>query len=494
MKKRTIKIKKKSISKARITNKMIIKCFACFMVIFGILYFAKYMLLQNQINNKKDEVGYIATISFDKISVDMQIVETKLKSIIDFSIDAKGNINDFERASTTIIGNDDVSCVALAPKGIVQNVYPYAGNEKFIGYDFRDISSVANSTEVFTINSDQTITTICGPYLFKNGKTFLIVKVPVLLKNENSTPELWGYACAFIDYPKSLMEVGFDDLIEQKYNYKLYRNDINNNERILLSSQKVIEQGVVIQRGIFNEMWNISIEPENGWYSKGQSILQSIVILIISILVSIIIFDYFRLKETGKTLTRFVNIDTLTGVFSRKYFFDYVEAEIQRNKRFGICYIDVDKFKEVNDQYGHEIGDRLLLEIGKRIQECIRRNDFVSRIGGDEFVIFINDINDEFVGELILKRLMNTMKEPFAFNNIILQNTLSVGYSIFPVDGGSVEELIQNADKYMYNMKEKNHREVHIKHMIKHNKMNYAKKNDDKWSEIAIVFDRYVVV
>jgi len=479
MKKNTIKTKEKTISKTRITKRMIIKTIIYFVIIFGVLDSTKYLIFQSQINNKKNIVGYNSTITFDKISVDMQIIETQTKSIIDFSIDSKGNITNFERAAATILGNDNVSCVALAPKGIVQYAYPYVGNESLIGYDFEDSANGENNIEALTNNNEQNITTIYGPYLYKNGKTYLIVKAPVLLENEDSTTQLWGYVCAFIDFPKSLMEAGFGSLIEQKYNYKLYRNDINNQERIILSSPKnYIKQGKIVQRDIFNETWKVSIEPENGWYDKSQYILETFIVLIISILASIIFFDYLRLKDTGKILTRFVNIDTLTGVFSRKYFFDYVEAEIGRKKRFGICYIDVDKFKEVNDLYGHEIGDRLLVEIGKRIQECIRKNDFVSRIGGDEFAIFMNDINDEFVGDIILERLMNTMEDPFEYRTVILQSTLSVGYSIFPEDGSSIEELIQNADRYMYNMKEKNHREIHIKHMIKHNKMNHAKKND----------------
>ncbi|WP_170841469.1 sensor domain-containing diguanylate cyclase [[Clostridium] fimetarium] len=476
MKEKSIKIKDKSISKTRITKRMIVRSFVCFIIIFGILDLTIYMISQNQINSKKDTAGYIAAISFDKISVNMQMIETKIKTIIGFSIDIKGNITDFERAATSIIGNDNVSCVALAPNGIIQYAYPYAGNESLIGFDFQDSSIDTNNIEAFANDNNQIITTICGPHLFLNGKTYLIVKVPVLLENVDSTTQLWGYACAFIDFPKSLMNAGFNSLIEQKYNYKLYRNDINNIERIMLSfQQKNIKQGIIIHREVFNQTWNILIEPESGWYNKERYILESIVMLIISILSSIIILDYFRLKDTGKALTRFVNIDTLTGVFSRRYFFDYVEAEIGRNRRFGICYIDVDNFKQVNDQYGHEIGDKLLLEIGKRLQVCIRKNDFVARLGGDEFVIYMNDINDEFIGELILKRVLDAMEIPFEYKNIVLQNTLSIGYSIFPEDGSSIVELIQNADRYMYNMKKKNHREIKIKQIMKHNKINHSK-------------------
>ena len=70
------------------------------------------------------------------------------------------------------------------------------------------------------------------------------------------------------------------------------------------------------------------------------------------------------------------------------------------------------------------------------------------------------------------------MDKPFEFKNIILQNSLSVGYSLFPKDGSNIEELIHNADRYMYKMKLKNHRDIHIKHMIKHSKMNHVKIND----------------
>jgi len=183
MKKNTIKKMEKSISKTRITKRMIIRSFICFIIIFGTLNLTKYMFLQTQINNKKNAVGFIATITFDKISVDMQITETKIKSMIDFSIDAKGNITNFERAATTILENDNVSCVALAPKGIIQYAYPYAGNQSFIGYNFEDSLTDENNTIALADDNEENSSTICGPYLFENGKTYLIVKVPILLEN-----------------------------------------------------------------------------------------------------------------------------------------------------------------------------------------------------------------------------------------------------------------------------------------------------------------------
>lgn len=452
-----INITEKRILKTRITKSMIIKSIIYFLLIFCALAGSRYMMLKNEIEDKKNTAEYITTVAFNKISLQMEAVQDKIKTIIKFCVDSQGNVSEFDSETASVINTNYINCVVLAPKGIVQYVYPFAGNEYLMGYDFGGYSNGMNSLGNIANDSVKDGTVVSGPYLYRNGKTYLVVRVPIFLNKDNSS-ELWGFACALIDFPDALINSGINLITTNKYNYKLFKTEINNQEKIILSSNKNnIENGIIVQRDIFNEKWNILIEPQDGWYNKNEFIYELLVIIFISILISIIAFDYLRLKDTGKVLTKIVNIDTLTGVFSRKYFFDYVEAEIQGNKRFGICYIDVDNFKEVNDEYGHEIGDRLLFEIANRIQNCIRKNDFISRIGGDEFVIFISDINNEFNGEAILKRLKNTMQEPFEFKHIILQSTLSIGYSIFPNDGISIEELIQKADDYMYNMKLKNH-------------------------------------
>lgn len=467
----------KQILKTQITKSMIIKSIVNLVIIFCVLAGFRYVILENQIYDKKNKAEYITTIAFEKISMKMKVAEEKIKTIINLSVDSQGNISEFDHTAASIINKDYISCIILAPKGIVQYVYPYAGNEYLKGYNFWDNSNNKDKLGDIT-NEDKNISAVCGPYFYRNGKTYLVIRVPIFLENGN-TLEPWGFACALVDFPDALTDTGINLITTNKFNYKLYRTDINNKERVILSLNKnKIKNGIIVQRDIFNQKWNILIEPQDGWYNINHILFETLVIIFISILLSIIIFDYLRLKDTGKMLTKMVNVDTLTGVFSRKYFFDYVEAEIKRNKRFGICYIDVDKFKEVNDKYGHEIGDRLLFEIANRIQGCIRKNDFVSRIGGDEFVIFISDINNEFDGEAILKRVKYTMEEPFAFKHIILQNTLSVGYSIFPKDGSSIEVLIQKADNYMYNMKRKNHRENHLNHFMKYSKINNTKKND----------------
>ena len=89
-----------------------------------------------------------------------------------------------------------------------------------------------------------------------------------------------------------------------------------------------------------------------------------------------------------------------------------------------------------------------------------------------------NKVRFEMFGWIYEKNTIKLKEKSILKSHIILNNTLSVGYSIFPENGSSIEELIQNADRHMYNMKEKNHREIYLKHRIKHNKMNYAKKND----------------
>ena len=125
-------------------------------------------------------------------------------------------------------------------------------------------------------------------------------------------------------------------------------------------------------------------------------------------------------------------------------------TEYEETKRpFAILFIDLDKFKAVNDTFGHSIGDELLIIVSKRIKKAIRNDDYIVRIGGDEFVVII-----KIASEKSLLRIVNSIKNTFTHDIVIKGNIISIDISIgiatYPSNGKTIEELLNNADKNMY--------------------------------------------
>jgi diguanylate cyclase (GGDEF)-like protein len=146
--------------------------------------------------------------------------------------------------------------------------------------------------------------------------------------------------------------------------------------------------------------------------------------------------------------------DELTGLANRRKFKEEsVEIE-SRTKNFGgafgLIYVDLDKFKPINDTYGHQYGDWVLQEIAKRITSCTRETDLVCRMGGDEFCVLIKNITNNEELEQLSTLLKLRIAMPFAINGIDLNLGASMGSAIYPVDGKNVDSLVSIADHKMY--------------------------------------------
>jgi diguanylate cyclase (GGDEF)-like protein/PAS domain S-box-containing protein len=150
--------------------------------------------------------------------------------------------------------------------------------------------------------------------------------------------------------------------------------------------------------------------------------------------------------------------DSLTNLPNRRLFNDRLEQAIlkaSRNKdHLVLLYIDIDSFKHVNDTLGHIKGDRLLVEISIRLKNCLRKTDTIARVGGDEFLIILQDIKEDSDTLKITENILNCFKLPFRIDEQELKVTSSIGASIYPTDGLDFEALVKNADAAMYKAKE----------------------------------------
>ena len=150
--------------------------------------------------------------------------------------------------------------------------------------------------------------------------------------------------------------------------------------------------------------------------------------------------------------------DALTGLPNRLLLLDRMSKTIVRASRncskFGILFIDLDNFKTINDTLGHDYGDLLLQHTAKRLVKLVRNTDTVSRLGGDEFLIMIDDMSQENHPAILAERIINAFKDPFIIKDQIFHVGTSIGIALYPDDGVEAGVLIRNADTAMYRAKE----------------------------------------
>ncbi|MBI4683798.1 MAG: GGDEF domain-containing response regulator [Nitrospirae bacterium] len=150
--------------------------------------------------------------------------------------------------------------------------------------------------------------------------------------------------------------------------------------------------------------------------------------------------------------------DSITGLPNRKLFFDRLNTSIESAKRYhhmlALLFLDLDRFKAVNDSLGHDIGDFLLKEVAQRLTDCVRKSDTVARFGGDEFTIVLAHIDEEREASVIAQRITTSLSMPFQLGGQECSISVSIGISLYPSDGDNTEALLKKADAAMYQAKE----------------------------------------
>lgn len=164
-----------------------------------------------------------------------------------------------------------------------------------------------------------------------------------------------------------------------------------------------------------------------------------------------------RLRKSEDELRHSASHDALTGLPNRPYFMERVNFELERARRtnteVAVAFLDLDKFKSINDTLGHEAGDRLLQLVAQRVRARIRSSDTVGRLGGDEFALVLADLSSDPVPTELLDRIMDSLSRPYEVNGKLLRCAPSLGIARYPANGVDAETLLANADHAMYEAK-----------------------------------------
>ncbi|MCK6405195.1 MAG: EAL domain-containing protein [Rhodocyclaceae bacterium] len=168
--------------------------------------------------------------------------------------------------------------------------------------------------------------------------------------------------------------------------------------------------------------------------------------------------DITERKEAEAQIYRLAYYDTLTNLPNRALLYSLLEQALieahRRHSHGAILFIDLNRFKHINDSFGHAPADSLLAEVGRRLAQTLRKEDVVSRLGGDEFVIALFDINRRDDAAVVTRKILSSLAEPFFIEGHEILLSASIGISVFPDDGRDAETLIRNADVAMYRAKQ----------------------------------------
>jgi diguanylate cyclase (GGDEF)-like protein/PAS domain S-box-containing protein len=242
-----------------------------------------------------------------------------------------------------------------------------------------------------------------------------------------------------------------------------------------LLNMQISDINILKKEEVAQEMWKAQHDERNHFYGRhalasgeirdveahsgpidwnGKKILYSI------------IHDITDRKKAEAELERIAYYDSLTGLPNRRLKTDRLRQAIAHSKRngtnVGVCYLDLDGFKPINDRFGHDAGDKILIEISRRLLEILREGDTVSRIGGDEFVLILNDLTGRQQCIQILDRVLEEIAVPIRIEDTELEVNASVGLTLYPEDDSDADILLRHADQAMYWAKEEGKNCYHL--------------------------------
>jgi len=220
------------------------------------------------------------------------------------------------------------------------------------------------------------------------------------------------------------------------------------------------------------EPFSLMVKRQVGWSDLNLGLLALLAFL--TLISSVTLVMYLRTQQQGrsqqmenqKRLWQLANHDSLTGLPNRMLLMDRLEQMLARmlrqEKRMAVLFLDLDDFKQVNDIYGHEIGDKLLKLVAERLRAAVRADDTVARLCGDEFIVLMENVENRASLEAVSDKIRQTFSDGFLIEDQLIRVKTSIGIALFPEDGDSPETLMKQADVRMYEDKKTRTAKHHI--------------------------------
>ena len=413
---------------------------------FGLLY-NREQVRTLAMERLVSETGYRIGSMFPRLLFGTQMISHQIHY-------GGGELPDFEYLASIIVEDQAVVAVMLAPGGVVSEVYP------------RDIGlglgpEITGRTGISAMQWGTFV--LGGPFRTGDGSDFLVGSLPVFLDGtDGEEPAFWGTVCMVLDYGRALNDVGIGDLAILDFGYEIWQRDTDSgiDQLIFANNSQGFAGKNYVDRTIslYNVEWHLRIFGSRVWYADAQAWIAVFISLILSLMVAALVRNTFRLERRNRTLRKKSITDPLTGLHNRRYFMAATGIQMERVTRNHsesfLMMMDMDHFKEINDNYGHLLGDAVLKNVAERITATLRPYDIFARYGGEEFILFVADMNRTAAVHLAERIRRDVSGTPITLNDRSINVTISIGITKAAPQHG-LEEAIALADKVMYQAKER---------------------------------------
>ena len=341
---------------------------------------------------------------------------------------------------------------------IVKFIYPYSGNAAVIGLDYRLIPKQWPSIEK-AMESRSSV--LSGPVEMIQGGRHLMVRVPVFPPAYPKQPiaerPYWGVATLVLDEGGLFAAAGLSE-VSDGYRFAIISSEQSDSgpTPIFGDSELVHSDAVSLPLVLpGDKKWEILSYPVGGWLIDSKEVWMTRVLgMVVTLIISTMAF--LLIQEVAKVRTMALH-DPLTGLANRRLLEDRMQQLVAMADRngsgFEIFYLDLDAFKPINDSYGHAVGDKVLMEVGYRLQFQTRQTDTVARVGGDEFIVLTPGAMKEEERKGFLNRLADQIAQDFTLPGASIGLSASIGFASYPKEAGTIEDLLRIADARMYNQK-----------------------------------------
>ena len=380
----------------------------------------------------------------------------------------EGDTSGFAHLASLLIDDPAILNLLIAPGGIVSEIYPLEGNEALLGMDFfyqeeavADITAPHESLLLVVVAKETRQLVMGGPFVSIHGGEVLVGRQAVFLENDDGTETFWGIAGITLQHPQALGGAGLAELTLRGFDYEIWRVSPYDNERQIIGGSMAAHRQrmnyIDIPVTIMNVDWYFRVLTTRAWYTFPETWLALGMSIIISLMAAAIMQNYQEVKNLKNKLETLSITDPLTGVYNRRYFMDSVVLQMERVIRQDcesyVILLDLDHFKSINDNYGHQSGDQALKETAERITAILRPYDIFARYGGEEFILFATEIDKNSAMQLAERIRLDIAENEISINDSNITVTASFGIApAAPVH--KLDDAIALADRALYKAKE----------------------------------------
>lgn len=440
-------ILKNSLTKNR---KIIILVFGVTLILFSM---ATYVRLRQYYTQEREQLAYFTESCVERLQTLELCTGEYAQAMQMLIVRQDGGTENFTAFAAQLMAEDTaLTSIQLAPNGVLESSYPRGSSAAGLEAGKDLLSDAEWSAKARWVrDNDQMVLT------GTSETSDAVLLYPVWFR-EHGSQRFWGYVVLEIDRDAMLQRNGLNQFAKENVAYELYETYYWNHgqeDLVMKSTQPLLTDPVERSGKSMDGVWRIRMTPADSWYSRPVIGIIFGLGILFSFLVAFLVVVFRELYKEKRAFEELSFRDTLTGAFNRRKFVAVLRKACRRPVPFVLCYIDFDRFKEINDIYGHNIGDLLLQAAAQRLRSCLREQDLFFRLGGDEFVALIREPGKQGVCAACIDKMHEAIRQPFKLDAVQLYIDISTGYVNYPVDTMDSEELIRMADRRMYEEKQR---------------------------------------